>query len=137
MFLEFLTFQTEEVLAEIFIHSFFNIYVKSNSILNIISIHYQYNTLLYTLKEILLLGFEPCMIMIPLMWALMFLEPNLLPKHHTLGQPAISCNVPCFANIVNETHFKIKILIAYPLLTSKQALHNFTFLCFIEFDQIH
>lgn len=139
MFLEFLTFQTEEVLAGIFIRSFFNLYVKSNSILDIISINYQYKLLYHAhSKEILLLGFEPRMIMIPLMWALMFSEPNLIPKCHTLGQPAISCNVPCFARIVAETHFKIKILIPYLLLTSKQTLENLTFLCvFIEFDQIH
>lgn len=64
--------------------------------------------------------------------------PNVFRTKSALGQPAISCNVPCFAKIVAETHFKIKILIPYPLLTSKQTLDNFTFLCvFIEFDQIY
>lgn len=71
------------------------------------------------------------MIMFPLMWALMFSEPNLLPKCHNLGQPAISWRMLYFAKIVTESHFKIKILTPYPLLTQKQATQHFHF--FVDF----
>lgn len=78
-------FRFENVVASIFIFSFPNLYISSNSIQEAILIYCQYRLQYYAHSKDILLGSEPCIILVPLLQAEMFSERNLLPQCHTLG----------------------------------------------------